>query len=365
MRQRLTAAIVAAVMVSAVVVAARPVAARASAGSAPCTDVQVSTFSAAQMAATRKYWTAQRIAAVARTGQAGQGKPGTAVGTKPEKSQEPVTRTLCVAPVSPGQTSGAPLAPAAPAVRHAVGARTSRPAFGGYQNVGALFEDNNGTLTPHCTASTISAPRTDPNPQNLELLVLTSAHCVKWVSGGTVHAVTNLAFVPQYNNSSGQVAEPFGLWTVSSAVIDSRWTACSGGCPQFDYAILVLAPNNGSQLGNIVGANGWSINEPKTVRNAQLVGYPDANIRPLLAQTTVVTMRAGGQTYRKANYTPLFSNGTSGGPFFASYNAKTHIGTLFGDIGGYQQGGYSDSPSYSPNWTSAFAQLVATAFTLE
>lgn len=356
---------VAAAAVCAVVAADRPAVARAAAGSVACTDVQVSTFSSAQMTATRKFWTARRIAATARMGQASQGKFVPTAGPVPQASQEPVTRTLCVPPLSLRQSFGAALPAKAPAGRSPAAAGTSAPAFAGYQSVGALFEDNNGTLTPHCTASTISPPGAIPNPQNFQLLILTSAHCVKWVSkGGVVHVATNLAFVPQFN-SSGSDDQPFGLWTVSSAVTDSRWIACTIGCPQFDYAILVLTPNNGSQLGTIVGANGWSVSEPKTVRNAQVVGYPDANIRPLLAMTTVVTIRAGGQSYRRANYTPSFGNGTSGGPFFASYDTTAHVGVMFGDIGGYQQGGYHDSPSYSPKWTSAFAQLVATAFALE
>jgi V8-like Glu-specific endopeptidase len=236
--------------------------------------------------------------------------------------------------------------------------------FQGYPNVGELFEDNNGTLNTHCTASTISPPSGTANPQNLQLLILTAAHCVDSIHDGVIEAATNLAFAPQYD-SNGQDNMPYGLWTVRSAVVNSAWTTCSIGCPPYDYAVLVLEPLNGAQLGSIVGANAWSISEPRTIPAAQLVGYTDADTQPLLTTTKVIVVKEDGHTYRKAESTPGFGIGTSGSPFFASYNTTTHVGTVFGDIGGFQQGGRSASPSYSSCWTSAFARLVTTAFDME
>ena len=322
---------------------------------APCARIQISTFSTAQMAVTRNYWTPRRIAAAAMLGQPGAGKaPLPAVPA----SQKPVAKITCGTALTVGHFSGAPLAPKPPS-----GSRVGTT-FAGYENVGELFETNGSTLTPHCTASTISPPSGVANPQGLQLLIMTSAHCVQWVSHGVAHPVTNLAFVPQFD-SLGKNDQPFGLWVVNSFSVDVRWQRCASGCPPYDYAILVLQPNNGIQLGQIVGANGWNLSEPRTVDSARLVGYPNAHIRPLLTFTKVVTVRESGQNYRRANSTPSFTGGTSGGPFFASYDTKKHVGMLFGDIGGYQQGGYSASPSYSPDWTSAFAQLVATAFAAE
>ena len=54
-----------------------------------------------------------------------------------------------------------------------------------------------------------------------------------------------------------------------------------------------------------------------------------------------------------------FSDGSSGGPWFYQYSSKQALGYLLGDTGGYQFGGNTDSPSYSPYWTSAFSSLVA------
>jgi V8-like Glu-specific endopeptidase len=230
--------------------------------------------------------------------------------------------------------------------------------------VGELFEDNNGSLTAHCTASVITPPSGTANPHDYQDLILTAAHCVDRIQDGTVEAATNLAFAPQYDsNGSGNM--PYGLWTVKSAFVDSDWMTCSIGCPPYDYAILVVQPLNGSQLGTVVGANGWSIDEPRTMSGTQLVGYTNAAVAPLLATTKVIVVREDGHTYRKAESTPAFGDGTSGSPFFASYSTTAHTGTVYGDIGGYQQGGRYDSPSYSSCWTDAFAQLVATAFSTE
>ncbi len=47
-----------------------------------------------------------------------------------------------------------------------------------------------------------------------------------------------------------------------------------------------------------------------------------------------------------------FRTGTSGGPWIIGYNAKTGTGTVFGVIGGYQEGGDSPLVSYSSYFTS-------------
>lgn len=364
MRKRLTGTVAAAAMISATAVVAMPTAADTASGPAACMQVRVSTFSAAQLAATRKYWTAGRIGAAEGVDHAGRGKPATPADSAPSANQEPATTTRCAAPVGRGQSHGAALAPQASAIRRAVTAGRSAQAFQGYPSVGELFEDNNGSLSTRCTASTISPAAGTANPKNLQLLILTAAHCVDRIHDGIVEAATNLAFAPQYD-SSGNDNLPYGLWTVRSVTINSGWTTCSIGCPPYDYAILVLEPLNGGQLGSIVGANGWSITEPKTIKKAQIVGYTDTDTRPLLATTKVIVVKEDGHTYREAESTPAFGTGTSGSPFFAGYDTATHVGTVFGDIGGYQQGGKYDSPSYSPCWTSAFARLVAAAFGME
>jgi hypothetical protein len=53
-----------------------------------------------------------------------------------------------------------------------------------------------------------------------------------------------------------------------------------------------------------------------------------------------------------------FPNGTSGGPLLADVNAITGLGLIVGVIGGYQQGGDTDSVSYA----ARFGHQVATLY---
>ena len=52
-----------------------------------------------------------------------------------------------------------------------------------------------------------------------------------------------------------------------------------------------------------------------------------------------------------------FWTGTSGGPWISGYNAKNGTGTVFGVIGGYEQGGDYDWASYSAYFGSATRSL--------
>jgi hypothetical protein len=56
-----------------------------------------------------------------------------------------------------------------------------------------------------------------------------------------------------------------------------------------------------------------------------------------------------------------FLTGVSGGPWIIGFNPKTGTGTVFGDIGGYQQGGVYDWRSYSPYISSDAKALFGQA----
>ena len=134
--------------------------------------------------------------------------------------------------------------------------------------------------------------------------------------------------------------------------------------PVFDYAVLVLTQNNKRDIGTVTGANGWRINLPRSDRHVRIIGYPRGATRPWISETDTVTIRVNGHRYRRGS-TPGFSDGTSGGPWFYSFNGHTRLGILLGNIGGYQHGGATDSPSYSDYWTSDFAEVMASAVKIE
>lgn len=193
------AAVMAAAMISASVVADLPVAAaRMPSARTTCAAMRVSTFSAAQRAATAQFWTPRRIAAANRT-PAGQGKSMPAASTTPPKDQEPATRTLCaarasLAPFPAGALLAAsPFLPDAAATVSVAKATTKgkgKPALAGYPTVGVLYLFSGQRTTAHCTASTISPA--GPNPGNVQDLLLTAAHCLEMIKGGKGQQYTNL-----------------------------------------------------------------------------------------------------------------------------------------------------------------------------
>ena len=77
----------------------------------------------------------------------------------------------------------------------------------------------------------------------------------------------------------------------------------------------------------------------------------------LISQTLSHTVNPAGYLARKAS-TLGFGNGASGGPWFYKYDKSMQLGCVLGDTGGYQDGGSSDSPSYSPFWTVYFGGFV-------
>ncbi|WP_083647167.1 trypsin-like serine peptidase [Kitasatospora sp. CB01950] len=195
--------------------------------------------------------------------------------------------------------------------------------------VGALFT---GDATPgnhFCTASVIDSPGRN--------LILTAAHCLSGVNGVT--------FVPGYHD--GQA--PFGSWQVTKAYTADGWQ--NDDDPDEDFAVLALAPNNGTRIEDVVGGNQLGINAAWSVQT-RLYGYPDGAERPVVC--TNATSRQ--DTYQRHIDCPSFPSGTSGGPFI---DAAT--GQVVGVIGGYQQGGDTEDTSYSAYFDHTVADLVARA----
>ena len=207
--------------------------------------------------------------------------------------------------------------------------------------VGALFA-HDASGNHFCTASVVASPGHD--------LLITAAHCIDGGKGGGYNS--DIVFIPGYQNGT----VPFGVWTPSKLLVDPRWAASSD--PDFDVGFVVLKPNDGKNIEEVLGANHIAFNAG--FRNlVRVTGYPSSADAPVTCRnwtsqqsTNQVRFECGG-----------FYGGTSGSPWITSFDGKTRTGTIVGVIGGYQEGGDTDSISYSPYLNDGIRTLYQQAET--
>ncbi|WP_259670550.1 serine protease [Streptomyces sp. ID38640] len=146
--------------------------------------------------------------------------------------------------------------------------------------------------------------------------VITAGHCVKLQ--GAWH--TNWVFVPGYQD--GQA--PYGKWPASKTLATPQWTASED--INFDVGAAVVAPLDGKKLTDVVGGQGLSFNSGYN-KAMYAFGFPAA--APYDGSKLIY---CSGNTIKD----PLFSNdhglscnmtgGSSGGPWFTSFDEKTGTG---------------------------------------
>ena len=210
--------------------------------------------------------------------------------------------------------------------------------FAGSTAVGALFTVSSGQLGKHfCTASVVASPVKD--------LVITAAHCVSAL------APSQIAFVPGYHDG----VTPHGVWQATQIVTDSAWRTSAN--PGHDVAFLVVSQAGSSQpIEDVTGGErlgtGWPARVP-----VQVIGYPDTASRPITCRGRSKPFGGHEMEFGCGGY----AGGTSGGPFLGEVDPTTGLGTVIGVIGGYEQGGYIASVSYSPRFSSAVQALFQTA----
>lgn len=233
----------------------------------------------------------------------------------------------------------------------------------GYPTVGKFFFKVAGLGSLNCTATVISDAKNNPKRE----LILTAAHCIEGAFNGVGYMTGDWLFAPMWHDNKF----PYGKWTVQSVYIEPHWMHCVNvvQCqtnPNYDYAVLVLKPQHGHGVGWYTGEDGWHVNKPKTI-TVRIVGIPgnSAKAKVNVTRSQTVTLNgtpAVGKFLARTASTPGFTDGTSGGPWFYSFNTRTDRGLLLGDTGGFEDGGPSSgSPSYSSYWTSTFSALVAKA----
>jgi len=225
--------------------------------------------------------------------------------------------------------------------RHAPPARAPRVsgnAFAGTPAAGALFAVSpGGGLGKHfCTATVVASPVKD--------LVVTAAHCVSGQRPG------HIAFVPGYHNGS----RPYGAWAVRRIVTDRGWQSSRN--PNQDVAFLVVGRQGRPGVQHLTGGVRLGTGWPARTW-VHVIGYPDGQQWPVICASWAHRFGWHQLRFDCGGYT----DGTSGGPFLAHWNPAAGTGTVIGVIGGYEQGGYVASVSYSPRFRHAIRTLYRTA----
>jgi hypothetical protein len=327
-----------------------------------CVTINVQSQTSAQEAAAAKYWTPKRLresipftpAALARA--LARLTPAQR-RTDDQAAPGEVQQTSCAAASSLAQSASA--VPPVPSADTAQGDYLTT----GYRTIGKFFYDVDG-LPFNCTATAIN----DAKGNAARALVLTAAHCFAGVYDDVAYTSDNWAFAPGWHNNK----DPYGLWQVKARYWPGpyRTSVCSTPRPgvrqcryvfsgAYDYAAFIVKPINGHGVGAITGDDGWRAAMPKTEK-VTIFGVPGSSPGMLEHTTDSRTVTTDGYLDRKAE-TPGFTDGASGGPWFYSYNARTQIGDILGDTGGYETGGDNPtgSPSFSPFWTTYFGGFIA------
>jgi V8-like Glu-specific endopeptidase len=210
--------------------------------------------------------------------------------------------------------------------------------FNGVRTVGALFFTT-GSQTHFCTASTVDSATLN--------LILTAAHCIY----GTSYA-TNIAYVPEWHKG----ISPYGEWPVKSITVAKGWMQSQD--PSLDFAFLTVAPptTHGLPIQLVTGGLRLGINVGYA-HNIYVIGLNNTDSQPLGCATKSFGFEPGQMQF----YCNSFWDGTSGGPWILNFNRATGSGIVFGDIGGYEQGGDYAWTSYSDYYGAATLQLFIQA----
>jgi V8-like Glu-specific endopeptidase len=198
--------------------------------------------------------------------------------------------------------------------------------FNGIPTVGALFFTT-GTDDHFCTASVVNSGTLN--------LILTAAHCVAYGDGSYA---TDVVYVPEWHDG----VSPYGAWPVETITVTSSWNATQN--INDDFAFLKVAPPSGTKLPVQLVTGGLTLatNAGYAHNNIHVIGYNNTDNAPIICDTNSVY---GDIPNQELFYCNNYNDGTSGGPWIIGLNPVTGSGLVFGDIGGYDQGG--DYPYYS------------------
>ena len=205
--------------------------------------------------------------------------------------------------------------------------------------VGALFV-RQGSADHFCTASVVASPGRD--------LLITAAHCINGGKGSGYRQ--DIVFIPDYRNGKA----PFGVWTVRRLLVAPGWASQAN--PDLDVGFVVLESHDGKNIEDILGANRLAI-DPPYQDLVRVTGYPASGDAPITCLNYTSRLSATQLRFVCGGFT----GGTSGSPWIMHFDRRSRTGTVVGVIGGYQQGGYTDSISYSAYLGRAIQRLYRQA----
>ena len=206
--------------------------------------------------------------------------------------------------------------------------------------VGALFE-HDATGNHFCTASVVSSPGKD--------LLITAAHCINGGKGSSGYK-SDIVFIPGYRDGEA----PFGVWTPAQLIVAPQWAQSSD--PDYDVGFVLLQPSDGRTIEQVLGANQLAEDTGYDCL-VHVTGYPSSADAPITCVNRTSRHSTSQLRFQCAGY----SGGTSGSPWVTRFNASSRTGTIVGVIGGYQEGGDTDSVSYSPRLGAATMRLYQQA----
>lgn len=209
--------------------------------------------------------------------------------------------------------------------------------FNGVPTVGALFFTT-GAQNHFCTASVVDSATLN--------LVLTAAHCVAYGNGSYAQ---NVVYVPEWHNG----VAPYGAWPVQNITVTLSWQQSQD--INADFAFLKVGPPAGQsrQIQRVTGGLRLGTYLGYNHRDISVIGYNNTDSAPIICATSSFYAMPSQEEFYCNNY----NDGTSGGPWILGLNPVTGSGVVFGDIGGYEQGGNYPWASYSAYYDTTITHL--------
>ncbi|MBM7788224.1 trypsin-like serine peptidase [Tenggerimyces flavus] len=249
------------------------------------TAVHKAAVTSAQQRAVARYWTPQRM-----------------------KSAVPIEQLMHVkAPTNVHVPAGKPTVVQPQAFPHGGGAWTGGGAV--VKTAGRVFFTYQGR-TASCSGNAVTSSN--------KSAVITAGHCVKL--DGAFH--TNWTFAPAYNNG----ATPYGTWTAKTLLTTPQWQASED--INFDVGAAVVNPLNGASLTDVVGSQGIAFNQ---ARGQRMYAFGYSAAAPYDGTKLIYCSGTVFDDFLLSNGIGMTCNqtgGSSGGPWFLSFNEANGTGIL-------------------------------------
>jgi hypothetical protein len=207
-------------------------------------------------------------------------------------------------------------------------------------NIGKVFFTMGGSNYV-CSGNSVSSSN--------KSTVSTAGHCVNEGPGAFA---TNFVFVPAYLNG----AAPYGKWAANALYAPTQWSAA--GDMQYDTGFAVVAPLNGQNLSDVVGASGVQFNAARGL-TYKSYGYPAASPfdgQSLISCTGPASDDPNNPQFNSQGIPCDMTGGSSGGPWFIGTSSSGYQNS----INSYGYGSRS-TVMYGPYWGSVIQQAYSTA----